>query len=64
MADFAAYLADLCDRYPIARATLEEADAALGMKLSDLIFHGPIETLTETQNNQPAILATSIAFWV
>lgn len=53
----------LADQFPVAKRTFEEADDALGTKLSALIFSGPIETLTETQNNQPAILTTSIAFW-
>ena len=53
----------LAEKYPIAKKTYDEADEALGFKLSDLIFSGPLETLTETTNNQPAILTTSIAFW-
>jgi [acyl-carrier-protein] S-malonyltransferase len=53
----------LAERHPVAQKTFDEADAALGEKLSRLIFEGPIETLTETANNQPAILTTSIAFW-
>lgn len=53
----------LAEKYPIAKRTYDEADEALGFKLSELIFAGPIETLTETTNNQPAILTTSVAFW-
>src|SRR5438132_7669622 len=53
----------LADSFPVAKRTFEEADAALGEKLSALIFGGPIETLTETANNQPAILTVSTAFW-
>lgn len=53
----------LADKYAVAKRTFEEADEALGTPLSKLIFEGPIETLTETANNQPAILATSVAFW-
>ena len=53
----------LAGTYPVAKRTFEEADEALGSKLSELIFSGPLETLTETANNQPAILTTSIAFW-
>src|SRR5256885_14283870 len=53
----------LADSFPIAKRTFDEADAALGDKLSALIFGGPIETLTETANNQPAILTVSTAFW-
>ncbi|MFQ6729743.1 MAG: ACP S-malonyltransferase [Alphaproteobacteria bacterium] len=44
-----------------ARAVFEEVDAALGEKLSDIIFNGPMEELTLTANVQPAIMATSIA---
>lgn len=53
----------LAEKYPVAKRTFEEADEALGFALSTLIFSGPIETLTETTNNQPAILTTSVAFW-
>ena len=54
---------ELAAKFPVAKKTFEEADDALGTKLSTLIFEGPLETLTETHNNQPAILATSVAFW-
>ena len=53
----------LAEKYPVAKRTYEEADEALGFKLSELIFNGPLETLTETANNQPALLTTSTAFW-
>ena len=46
-----------------ARAVFDEMDTVLGEKLSDIIFNGPIETLTLTANVQPAILATSIAMF-
>ena len=46
-----------------ARSVFDEMDAVLGEKLSDIIFNGPIETLTLTANVQPAILATSIAMF-
>jgi [acyl-carrier-protein] S-malonyltransferase len=51
----------LADEYPEARATFEEADDALGEPLSRIIFEGPAEELTLTQNTQPAILTTSVA---
>jgi [acyl-carrier-protein] S-malonyltransferase len=51
----------LADAYPICRATFEEADAALGEPLSRIIFEGPEDQLTLTENTQPAILAVSIA---
>jgi [acyl-carrier-protein] S-malonyltransferase len=51
----------LSDAYPAARAVFDEVDAALGEKLSMLIWEGDIETLTLTRNAQPALMATSIA---
>ncbi|MDW3221799.1 MAG: ACP S-malonyltransferase [Paracoccaceae bacterium] len=51
----------LADAYPAARAVFDEVDDALGEKLSDLIWDGDIETLTLTENAQPALMATSIA---
>src|ERR1700723_793636 len=52
---------DLCDRFPVAAQTFLEADEALGVSLSRLIFDGPEEDLKLTENTQPAILAVSIA---
>jgi [acyl-carrier-protein] S-malonyltransferase len=49
------------DGFPEARAVFDEADRALGESLSDLIFHGPLDRLTLTENTQPAILTMSIA---
>lgn len=51
----------LAEAYPAAKAVFEEVDAALGEKLSDLIWNGDIAELTLTQNAQPALMATSIA---
>lgn len=51
----------LAEAYPAARAVFEEVDAALGEKLSQLIWAGDIETLTLTRNAQPALMATSMA---
>jgi [acyl-carrier-protein] S-malonyltransferase len=51
----------LAERFPVCAATFAEADAALGERLSDLIFAGPAETLTLTENAQPAILTMSVA---
>ena len=53
----------LADRFPICAETFAEADAALGEPLSDLIFNGPAERLTLTENTQPAILTMSVAAW-
>lgn len=52
---------ELAEAYPQARAVFEEVDDALGQKLSDLIWTGDIETLTLTENAQPALMATSMA---
>src|SRR5205823_8612774 len=51
----------LADAYPICRQTFEEADAAIGEPLSRVIFDGPEDRLTLTENTQPAILAMSTA---
>ena len=52
---------DLAQAYPAAQAVFDEVDEALGEKLSALIWEGDIETLTLTQNAQPALMATSVA---
>jgi [acyl-carrier-protein] S-malonyltransferase len=52
---------DLAEKYPIARQTFEEADEALGYKLSQLCFEGPEEELRLTAVTQPAILTVSVA---
>ncbi|WP_298912017.1 ACP S-malonyltransferase [uncultured Roseobacter sp.] len=51
----------LAEVYPAARAVFDEVDEALGEKLSALIWDGDIETLTLTENAQPALMATSLA---
>jgi [acyl-carrier-protein] S-malonyltransferase len=51
----------LAEQFPEARAVFDEADAALGERLSALMFGGPSETLTLTENTQPAILTVSMA---
>ncbi len=52
---------ELADAYPAAKAVFEEVDDALGEALSALIWEGEQETLTLTQNAQPALMATSMA---
>ncbi len=52
---------DLAEAYPEARAVFDEVDEALGQKLSEVIWDGDIETLTLTENAQPALMATSMA---
>jgi [acyl-carrier-protein] S-malonyltransferase len=51
----------LADAFVQARAVFEEVDAALGEKLSKLVWEGPAEVLTLTENAQPALMATSLA---
>jgi [acyl-carrier-protein] S-malonyltransferase len=52
---------ELAEKFPIARQTFEEADEALGYKLSQVCFEGPEEQLRLTEITQPAILTVSIA---
>ena len=52
---------DLADRFPVARATFEEADRALGESVSELCFAGPEDRLGLTENTQPATLTVAIA---
>ena len=52
---------ELADSFPVARQLFEEADDALGIKLSDICFTGSVDELKLTANTQPAILTASIA---
>ena len=52
---------DLAERFPEARDTFSAIDSALGVGLSAIMFAGPEEELTSTQNAQPAILAHTAA---
>ena len=52
---------DLAQTYAAAREVFEEVDAALGQKLSALMWDGPKDQLTLTENAQPAIMAVSLA---
>ena len=54
---------DLADAFPAARDTFAAVDEALGMPLSRTMWEGPEDTLQETHNTQPAILAHSAAVW-
>src|SRR5258708_37101580 len=53
--------ADIFRASPAARRVFALADVALGFPLSQLCFEGPEETLRETINTQPALVATSLA---
>ena len=52
---------DLAGAFPAAREVFQEIDDALGQNLSRLMFEGPAETLTLTENAQPALMAVSLA---
>ncbi len=51
----------LSDAFPVAREVFDEVDEALGQKLSTIMWEGPKETLTLTENAQPALMAVSMA---
>ena len=52
---------DLAAAFAAAREVFGEVDDVLGQRLSKLMFEGPIEALTLTQNAQPALMALSVA---
>ena len=51
----------LASNFTAARHVFEEVDTALNSKLSTIIFEGPADTLTLTENAQPALMAVSLA---
>lgn len=51
----------LSDASPAAKAVFQEVDDALGEKLSNVIWEGPLDALTLTANTQPALMAVSLA---
>jgi [acyl-carrier-protein] S-malonyltransferase len=51
----------LAEAFPAAKQVFDEVDAALGESLSRIMWEGPAETLTLTENTQPALLAHSLA---
>ena len=54
---------ELAAMYPVAQLTFDEADEALGYKLSQVCWEGPEEKLRLTEITQPAILTASVAAW-
>ena len=52
---------ELAAAFPSARRVFEEVDDALDQNLSKIIFEGPIDDLTLTENAQPALMAMSMA---
>ena len=51
----------LAQTFAPARAVFDEVDAALGERLTAVMWQGPAETLTLTENAQPALMAVSLA---
>jgi [acyl-carrier-protein] S-malonyltransferase len=51
----------LAETFKASRQVFDEVDAALGERLSHIIWSGPLETLTLTENAQPALMAVSLA---
>ena len=52
---------DLADAFPVAREVFQEVDEALKQNLTKLMFEGPEDELTLTENAQPALMAASMA---
>jgi [acyl-carrier-protein] S-malonyltransferase len=52
---------DFFDEFGVAKKRFEEADTILGRDLTSIIFNGPIEALTATQNTQPALFTLEAA---
>jgi [acyl-carrier-protein] S-malonyltransferase len=52
---------ELADAFAPAREVFDEIDSALDERLSELIWNGPAERLTLTENAQPALMAVSLA---
>jgi [acyl-carrier-protein] S-malonyltransferase len=51
----------LAESFPVARRVFDEVDEALSEKLSTIMWEGPADTLTLTENTQPALMAHSLA---
>jgi len=56
-------MADMAANYPIVKTTFDEASAALGYDLWDVVQNGPEEKLNQTDITQPAMLTSGIATW-
>ena len=52
---------DLYENFEVSKNVFKELDDALSTNLSRIIFNGPMDALTYTENAQPAIMATSMA---
>jgi [acyl-carrier-protein] S-malonyltransferase len=58
---FAGMGKSLAEAYPEAALVFDEADQALGFRISTLCFEGPDDALKLTENTQPALLTVSVA---
>ena len=56
-------LAEVTAGSDIIRATFSEASEVLNFDLGQMIAEGPVEALNQTENTQPALLASSVALW-
>jgi [acyl-carrier-protein] S-malonyltransferase len=52
---------DLAEQIPVAADLFREADALLGRRLTDIMWNGPLEELTQTANCQPALFVHALA---
>lgn len=52
---------NLYENFASAKEVFDKVDDILGMNLSKIMFEGPIDVLTQTQNAQPALMAVSMA---
>ena len=52
---------DIYDNFECAREVFQRTDDILGINLSKIMFEGPADELTKTENTQPALMAVSIA---
>ncbi|MCB0326424.1 MAG: ACP S-malonyltransferase [Bdellovibrionales bacterium] len=52
---------ELYDSYGVIQSTFEEASDTLDFSMEELVFQGPLDRLTQTQNTQPAILTVEVA---
>ena len=52
---------DLYENFTAAKEVFQKTDEILGFNLSKIMFDGPSDELTKTENAQPALMAVSIA---
>ncbi len=55
---------ELYQASPVVQKLYRRADEVLGRELSRIIFEGPEDVLTQTDNSQPAIYLTGFAYFV